>query len=152
MVLLLGMLVGVTSCAATPGKGEETTVENPDVDQPDAALLEQIKRDYFYHFYNSFYEYDPETSVIVDQCYGVYNGCVAVRLSAVGYGDYFGVLMDEEVENVVFHYWSSQKIEVWKDGVFYSLQEAYDEKLLTLTDLQSIAKIQNAWYREDIIT
>lgn len=53
------------------------------------------------------------------------------------------VLWDEVIANIRFYYRDSRKIEVYYDNQIYSLQDAYDNELLTQSDLIDIAKIHN---------
>ena len=133
MVLLLGMLMGVSSCAATPGEGEETTVEIPEIEQPDAALLEQIEQDY--HAYSHIgEEHKPET---IGCYYGTYNGCVVFMFGRI-------VVISAQIFRIAgcpFKFSAADPIYVWKDGEFFMLGEAYDQALLTKEQIQTIAAI-----------
>lgn len=136
VLLLLLAALTVTACT-----------KQPEIEQPDEALLEQVKKDYYYHHYKSLEDYDPQTSVIVHKSYGVYNGCVAVMVTSDGM-DYHCAEWDDHVANVMFHYWDGRSIELWKDGKIYTLQEAYDQGFLGKKDLKIIAKLHNVWYNE----
>ena len=135
--VLLLLLVALTVTACT---------KQPKIEQPDEALLEQVKKDYNYHHCKLLEDYDPQASVTVDKCYGVYNGCVAVMLTADGIS-YHCAEWDGHVANVTFHYWDGRSIEIWKDGKIYTLQEAYDQSFLSKQDIKTIAKLHNVWYK-----
>ena len=114
---------------------------NQAVKMPSDKTLRQIELDYGRHMFGE--EYDPAVhgEVSVSKCYGVYNGCVAAIFS--GQWDAPAVHMDVTVADVVFHYANGFTIDVWHDGEIFTLQEAYDQKLLTKGNLQTIADIHN---------
>ena len=49
-----------------------------------------------------------------------------------------------EVEGFEFIFNTGRHIAVWNNGHFYSLQNAYDEGLITIEDLEKIHKLYNA--------
>ena len=119
---------------------------NQAVKMPSDKTLRQIELDYGRLITRE--EYDPAVhgKISVLKCYGVYNGCVPVFLS--GPWDTTDISKPVTVADVVFHYSTATQITVWKDGSFYSLQEAYDEELLTKDNLQTIADIHNRVWKE----
>ena len=131
MVLLLGMLVGAVSCSGKPDLKDG-------MDMPDEAILSQIKRDYYSKVYGEDATGDPEATILIDHYYGTYNGCVAVMFSGIETND---AEWDIEVAGTVFHYWHGSFIEIWKDGSIYSLEDAYEQNLLTKSDIESIAAV-----------
>ena len=50
---------------------------------------------------------------------------------------------DIDVGGVMFHYRDGNSIEVWKDGEFYSLEEAYDKGHVSIENLQEVAERHN---------
>jgi len=67
--------------------------------------------------------------------YGVYNNCEAVM---VDYGGYATVVTIRIIEGIEFDYGNPNTIKIWKEGVFYELQEAFDLGLIAKDDLKSI--------------
>ena len=53
---------------------------------------------------------------------------------------YAEVITEDNVGGIRFYYSNSQKMQVWHDGRFCSLQEAYGEGLLTQENLQSLSR------------
>ncbi|MCL2088069.1 MAG: hypothetical protein FWH14_01165 [Oscillospiraceae bacterium] len=74
--------------------------------------------------------------------YGTYNDAVAVMITDV-FHDYTANLWHESVVNIRFYYGNGNHIKIWKDGVFYRLEAAYEQGILTKNDLRSIAYYQN---------
>ena len=68
--------------------------------------------------------------------YGTYKGAVVIRMNRGAYQ----VLTTIEIDGVEFNFSDSNTALVWKDGIFYELEDAYNENLLTKKDLLSLAK------------
>lgn len=79
----------------------------------------------------------------VEYCYGVYGDCVPVMMEGwiTTHAE-----RDDEIGNVVIHYRDGSSIDVWNNGEFYSLREAYEQGFLTEDDLKKIADIHNNRY------
>ena len=100
-----------------------------DMDYPDEKLIKRIENAYNEkHCPN-----DPQ--FFVEECYGIYNGCIPVMM---GGGFYFDIVITETVAGIDFIYADGRAIEVWRDGEFYSLTEAYDHGYLNKDDLSQI--------------
>jgi len=108
---------------------------------PSARLLNRIERDYGYKLFGGKYHLAKYGEIQLIYHYGNYNGCVPVILGGSGIGD----VMTEEWEEVVsgheFWYSEGYRIEVWHEGAFYNLQEAYERGLLIEENLEQIAEI-----------
>ncbi len=97
---------------------------------------------------------DPRTAhatlddIRIDYYFGTFNDCIVVMID-----DNFTTqncsLYDIYVEGIKFHYPDSNRAIALKDGVFYQLQQAYDNGFLTLEDLQTIANTMNVNCKED---
>ena len=142
--LLLFLLVALmlTSCA----RETDYTTETDEAGYPNETLLARIEEDFSNLQYENGANREIDGPFKVAYCYGMYRDCVPVMFSGMASAD---VLWDDVVAEIVFHYTDGRSIEVWKNGDFYSLQEAYDEGLLTKEHLQSIADIQNEWYTDE---
>ena len=125
----------MTSCASKEGYITETDESG----YPNETLLARIENDYGKHLYGESYDPQTDGKVSVKSCYGIYNDCVPVMFSQIA----FTVITDVQVEGINFHYRSSNTIKVWKDGTFYSIQEAYDQGFLTKEQIQTIADMHN---------
>lgn len=67
--------------------------------------------------------------------YGTYNGASAVK---IGGGSELTVITEVTVADVEFVYPTHVQIKIWKDGTFYSMENAYDQGLLTKADIEMI--------------
>ena len=79
--------------------------------------------------------------------YGEYNGAYPIMITAEEFG-YAAVITYDVVGEVTLTYPSSQKMDVYYKGEFYSLPQAYDKGLLTDSDLIEIAKRYGGHYPE----
>ena len=117
------------------------------VKMPSDKTLRQIELDYGRYVFGE--EYDPAVhgDGSTSKCYGIYNGCVPMCFE--GYAlSYAAVETTEEIAGITFEYGSSNTIQVWKDGNFYSMQDAYDQTYLTTEDVQTIFRLR---YKTDDI-
>ncbi len=120
---------------------------NQTVKMPSDKKLRQIELDYGRYVFGE--EYDPAVhgDGSTSKCYGIYNGCVPMYFE--GYAlSYAAVETTEEIAGITFEYGSSNTIEIWKDGNFYSMQEAYDQKLLTKENIEAVFRLR---YKTDNI-
>ncbi|MCL2763168.1 MAG: hypothetical protein FWD36_08205 [Treponema sp.] len=89
--------------------------------------------------------FNPDYYVIDDfyimYYYGTYNGAVAVMMGHKQ-AMYGMIITRVTVAGITFTYGDTNSISVWKEGLFYTLQSAYDFGLLTRDDLESISN----WY------
>ena len=104
------------------------------LETPSDELIHQIEVDYDV-YYNRKPDSDP---VYVKYYYGTYNGAVAVKIH--GPFSYSDVEMFEEVAGSVFYYPYTNFIKIWKDGEFFSVNEAYEKGYLTKNDVAVIAR------------
>ena len=124
-VLMLAITVCMlASCAAFRGEAE---------------LMDRIAKDYEEYYYQ---QWGFRTSFEVEYCYGTYDDCVFVMMIGEGIST-SQANRDVEVGGVMFHYRDGNYIEVWKDGEFYSLEEAYEQGLISDADLTEVADIHN---------
>ena len=114
----------------------------PDLMPLNGEIIEQIKNDYWELRLSenpSLAEpKDPRDAWIRPYLvgyYGTYNGCTAVM---VEYGGYLDAFMKKIIGDIEFVYSSSNTIKIWKEGLFYELQEAFDLGLIVKDDLESI--------------
>jgi len=74
------------------------------------------------------------------EIYGHYNGVVVVRMERGAYE----VITEIQVGEVDFTFENTNTPLVWKDGEFYEFENAYEQGLLTKTNLLDIAQKVNA--------
>ena len=73
-----------------------------------------------------------------DEYLGTFNGAVVIFIS----GD-TGDSVEKVIAGVTFSHSSSCVISVWKEGVFFALEKAYQERILTQ---ENIVKIGNVFH------
>ena len=97
----------------------------------------EIVRDYFDA--NKNFGIGHVSDVFITHYYGSYNDAFAVIIQVSGIAS-TTVITKESINGVLFIYSDGgTKIQIWKDGTFYSLQSAYENELLTKSDLKEIA-------------
>ena len=80
-------------------------------------------------------------SVWIAGYYGTYNDCVAVVMRRIGPSSPLVLVWTTIVGESLFAYSSvyASRIIAWKEGLFYELQDAYNQGLLTNEDTRNIA-------------
>ena len=114
------------------------------IDFNDTDLERQIRQDYLDVLHSSDIPFERDKTiddVSVVAYYGNYNGSVPVMMRVYGRG-YIGVDRCRVIADIEFAV-SGNFITVWKDGQFYSLEEAYNLGFLTQEDLRDIADLHN---------
>ena len=109
--------------------------------QPSERLLNRIERDYGKKLFGTEYDSKKHGEIQILCCYGDYSGSIPVILGGSGAGDVMTEEWSEKISQYEFWYSERCRIEVWHEGSFYNLQEAYDKGLLMEKDLGLIAKI-----------
>lgn len=98
----------------------------------------KIKQDYL-DFYTKIRHPDAtKDDVMTLSYYGTYKDCVVVKMTDAFTG-YVQVITFQTIGGVTISYPDSNTAIAWKNGIFYSLQDAYDTGLLTVDDLIQIA-------------
>jgi len=126
------------------GVAENTTAPKDDpTDLPSrlSDLFARIEADYLaYHVEQNGFDPTENPPLTVGGYYGTFNGAVVVMMDGFCYDQ---VCLDAVVADSVIHYGDSNTIQVWKNGVFYELNEAYERGLLTKNDVKMIAVWHN---------
>ena len=113
-------------------------VEKPDVNELDADELLRVKQAYLDMEKKQGRGGDMTTDdVRVLGYYGTYRGCIAVMLTD-NKAFYTTEIWEESVAGVNFMYSNSNRIYVCKDGEMYTLEQAYEQRLLKKSDIQKI--------------
>lgn len=101
----------------------------------------EIKQDYYdYIKGQDAYLYRSIDDIIIRNYYGIYNNGVTLVIN--GDGPYGGFLMEETVAGFTFGYIHQQfAIKFWKEGIFYTLTQSYEEGLLKQEDIQTIYEL-----------
>ena len=98
--------------------------------QPSERFIEQIKEDY---------RDGGAEGVYITEYYGVYNGnCVPL---VINNGFALAVLVEQTIAGETFVFADTSKvIDVWVDGEFFTLEEAYEKGYLTAEQIADIAR------------
>ena len=120
-------------------------IQTDEAGNPTMQFRQNIAEDlenFFYRMHPNKELYSPHVNYQAPAYCKIIDECAVVldfgELTSQAYSS-------ETVAGVTFYYTTGAQMSVWKDGEFYSLQEAYDQELLTKTDLKRLAKENNAW-------
>lgn len=119
---------------------QQVIVDSPEMPQ-DKDILNQILSDYIVFLQINF-NYNPEIDgkIWIERYYGQYSGAIPVIISGLGEPGYERT---EIISDSTFFYTSGHKIIVWKNGYFYSLQEAFDNNILSSLEIKQISIVHN---------
>ena len=122
----------------------EKPVEKPDINELDADVLLGVKQAYIDMLKERGWSGEMTTDDVrvLEYC-GTYRGCVAMMLTSNG-SVYTTAICTDSVAGVQIMYSNSNQIYVCKDGEMYTLEEAYEERLLKRSDIR---KIRDAHYQ-----
>ena len=97
-------------------------------------LESRIKNDF-----NAAYDGNAETlaDITIDGYFGTYNGSVALSLHFI-HGGYTTEIRTDIIAGKEFTWGSREAVQVWRDGSFYRLQQAYEDGLLTQQNIDAI--------------
>jgi len=111
------------------------------VEKPSDKLIADIEKDYN-DLYGSDMTKDPKKENIqyVKRYYGTYNGAVPCFFRG-SKTYYLTWIVEQTIAGSDFFYSDGNVIEVWKDGKFYYLEEAYEQGILTKEQIAEIAYI-----------
>jgi hypothetical protein len=107
-----------------------------------AILRAEVDRDGVFRYPNATVE-----DVTLLEYYGKYNDSYAVMI-ADSFTEYTAAEWSETIAGVTFYYSDGNRILIWKEmieeneitmGAFYTFQKAFDENMLSLEDLITIA-------------
>jgi len=105
------------------------------------SVEKEVKQSYVQHLAKQGQTVTVD-KVVISKYYGTYNGAVAVMFEAMA----TQTVWDDYIDKVIFRYRDGRTIQIWKNGTFYELQEAYDKKLISRGNLVTISHIQNRVY------
>ena len=111
-----------------------------DLDEETANKIKQSRVDWAIALDPEFYK-DASLDDVFLSYYGTYNGSVAVEIRD-NFSAYPDIEYTEIIDDLIIPY-GYPRIHVLKDGTSYFLDEAYEQGLLSKTDLIRIADIQN---------
>ena len=154
--LLSSMMVAVlllAGCQSTNGNAQDPNTSNPapstssffpNLDSLGSEKINQVKKAYIQERLSFGYPADMTVDdVFISKYYGCYNDCIVVLLTDRFTG-YTAEVIDETIAGVTITYGSSNTIVAYKDGSFYSLQEAHTAGYLTTANIEQIRDIHHA--------
>ena len=138
-LLLSAMLLSSCISKAPEASIPSTTSENAESDPLSEELKKQIVEDFV--AYELGDDYVPREHGIfrIERYYGSYDGAVAVMLN--GAFDFIPEVRVDKVADSEIYYAYGTSIQVWKDGKFFTMREAYEQGILTA---EQVAEIANA--------
>ena len=122
----------------------EAPTEAPPADPPVEISVEmqsEIKNKYFEETYeekNKEYYNSPE-QVKIEACYGIFDDAYCIVITYPTVDDYLTVAVDVEVGEYTFIFgYSGIMIDVYCNGEFYGLEQAYEKGILDDAELESL--------------
>ena len=118
-------------------------------------LYNQIKTDYIKERYGNFYIGLYEEDVKINKFIGIFNNSIVASyycphingISKFDYDNYIiNIIHKITIDNIDLWFETTNPIRVYNNGEFYSLEEAYNNKSISLEDLNQISNI----LKEDI--
>lgn len=106
----------------------------------------EIKQDYADEFLVDIPDKNVN-DVIVNYYIGKYNNYFILMLSYKG-EPFFDMVNTIYFDNLELTYPNSNKLRAWKDGAFYELEELYELKELSTSDIERIIKEYNSLYQK----
>lgn len=88
------------------------------------------------HSQDSYPVTEDEVSL---RCYGAFDGVYVLFVDVSGWA-YTMAIKNEVIAGVKFVYSCGQTLTVYADGAFYSLSEAYENKILSRQDLKAVQR------------
>ena len=131
-----------------PEKNEPKNGDEPVNGPLSSELVRKIMEDYrnlsdnedpdrFFMLF--FHPPHPDYEAPIMRYHGTYNGSVVVSFDGMAYQPFKKL----DIAGITFLFGGMYTITVWKEGRFYTLEEAYDAGLLALEDLETVAYYQN---------
>lgn len=125
------------------GSVPSTNNLKPDVESLGSEKIDLIKSAYVQERLNEGY---PPAMIIDDvsiyKYYGNFNDCIVVMLTD-RYTGYLGEADVETIAGVAIAYGDANRIIAYKEGILYTLQEAYDAGYLTVANIELIKDIHH---------
>ena len=128
-----------TEAIETDAESHQIEINRETPEPPSEELLEQIIDDYA--VYSKVPTEEDKAMLYVSLYYGNYNGAVPFLMGGESSAT---VMTVEKIAGYTFLYPDSNKIQVWKSGQFYSMEQAYENGFLTADQIAAIAYLFNA--------
>ena len=142
-IVILGMaFIMLFSLTALAGCGEYRRHPKSD-ERIEAQLENQIRRDYASR--NRRFR-----NIFISHYFGTYDdaSAIIIRVESRRNNFHLPFVYRAEIAGIDFGYVSGWFITIWFDGVFYRFEEAFDQGLLTVDNVQSIRNEWEPYFRE----
>ena len=144
LLLSLSLFVSCTQAhSQTAGNDSEPQIPLEDLEFVLETPSEELQAR-FVEEYIAYQKYDPEDhpTVAIERWYGSFGDIHFLFIYHEGW-IYHTAHFTDIVADSVFEYPTSQRIKVWVDGQFLSIEDAYEQNLITKEMVATIADIRN---------
>ena len=134
------VLITLPACQGGAESPPDPPQRFPNTDNIDPTLALKLRQD-FWQFFDPGYprnEYWKLEDIWVQYYFGNYSGCEAVYMDSAWQDN--AALRGVEIAGYTIVFPSSQEVYAYYDGKFYTLKEAYDQKLITTRNVYEIGK------------
>jgi len=145
LLLLLTVSLIMTACMNKATEGSQSTNENAESDPLSEKLKKQIVEDFAAYWYGDDYGSKVHGVFQIERYYGSYDGAVAVMLRGSKL-EYTPAFYSETVAGSIIRCNYGNSVMIWKDGSFFTMQEAYDQGILTVDQVEEIANYRYIEY------
>jgi len=133
----------ISSLSPPPPPG--INVLKPQQDALSLNIINNIENDYFYDNRNKCDTRLSVNNIYVEYYYGTFDGyVVATIVCHDNFGYHDQSLKDTIIGDVLFFYTDVHDIVAWKEGLFYDLQDLYDQRVLARKILKAVADFSNS--------
>ena len=147
--MVTASVLGLTACSKAGDNGDENAKEGvTKTDKNTEVTIEsEIKTAYYNLYKETFDHYSNTVDDISLRFYGKYGSvdqdynyteCYVMFIDVSGH-EHMCIESPETIDGVVLNYSNSQKLDVYHDGEFLTVIEAFDEGLLYHSDLMKLA-------------
>lgn len=148
LLLLLTVSLIMTACMNKATEGSQSTNENAESDTLSEELKKQIVEDFVAYEFGDNYVPMEHGIFRIERYYGSYDGAVAVMLRGSKL-EYTSAFYSETVAGSIIRCNYGNSVMIWKDGSFFTMQEAYDQGILTAEQVAEIANYRYVEYPTD---
>lgn len=127
-----------SSSATTPSSGSENKRYDPELAA--AQIPEDMKQRMRQAFKDQYFKHSGDVRVDeikISRVFGIFGDTVVLFVDCDEFA-YADVMCYETVNGLTFEYGSSHMMEVYKDGHYYSILEAFEAQMLSAEQVQTV--------------
>ena len=127
-----------SSGATTPSSGAENTRYDPALAA--SQISEDMKQSMRQSFKDQYFKHSDDVRVDeikISRVFGIFGDTVVLFVDCDEFA-YADVMCYEKVNGLTFEYGSSHMMEVYKDGHYYSILEAFEAQMLSAEQVQTV--------------